>query len=84
MPLPFDSAALLYPGALGDFVCFLPTLQGLRDRHAGPLLLVAKSELLDLVELRDVAKTSIDRREIADLFVAVMGRETSDSKGAAL
>ncbi len=70
MPLPPDSAAVLFPGALGDLICFLPTLHGLRNRHAGSLLLVAKSALLDLVALRDMAKTSIDRREIADLFVA--------------
>ena len=70
MPPPADSAAILFPGALGDFVCFLPTLCALRERHAGQLLLVAKSELLDLVEMPGLAAASIDRREIADVFVA--------------
>jgi ADP-heptose:LPS heptosyltransferase len=69
MRLPRDSAAVLFPGALGDFICFLPTLQALRDRHAGQLLLVAKPELLDLVEIPLLATASIDRREVADLFV---------------
>ena len=66
---PRDSAAVLFPGALGDFICFLPTLQALRGRHAGQLMVVAKPELLDLVELPALATASIERREIADLFV---------------
>jgi heptosyltransferase-3 len=69
MPPPPDSAAVLFPGALGDFICFLPTLQALRDRHTGRLLLVAKSELLDLVAVPALVTASIDRREVADLFV---------------
>ena len=68
MPPPRDSAAVLFPGALGDFICFLPTLRALRGRHAGQLLLVAQPALLDLVELPALATASIDRREIADLF----------------
>jgi ADP-heptose:LPS heptosyltransferase len=68
MPPPPDSAVVLFPGALGDFICFLPTLEGLRDRHAGRLLLVAKPALLALVELPALATASIDRREVADLF----------------
>jgi ADP-heptose:LPS heptosyltransferase len=67
MARPPDSAAVLFPGALGDFICFLPTLRALRQRHAGELLLVAKPELLDLAEMR-LTTASIDRREIADLF----------------
>ena len=69
MPPPPDSAAVLFPGALGDFVCFLPTLRALRDRHAGRLLLVAQPALLDLVDIPALATASIDRREVADLFV---------------
>ena len=70
---PRDSAVVLFPGALGDFICFLPTLQALRERHAGQLMVVAKPELLDLVELPSLATASIDRREVADLFV--VGKE---------
>ena len=68
MARPPDSAAVLFPGALGDFMCFLPTLHALRERHSGQLLLVAKSELLDLVEIPALGAASVDRREIADLF----------------
>ena len=68
MPPPADSAAVLFPGALGDFICFLPTLFALRDRHGGRFLLVAKAELLDLVEFPKLTTASIDRREISDLF----------------
>lgn len=67
MSRPPDSAAVLFPGALGDFICFLPTLRALRQRHAGELLLVAKPDLLGLAEMRLIT-ASIDRREIADLF----------------
>ena len=68
MPRPSDSAAVFFPGALGDFLCFLPTLRALRDRHAGQLLLIGTSALLELVEIPALATASIDRREIADLF----------------
>ncbi len=67
-PSANDSALVLFPGALGDFICFLPTLLSLRERHRGPLLVVAKPVLLALVEIPDAASASIDRREIADLF----------------
>jgi glycosyl transferase family 9 (putative heptosyltransferase) len=69
MPRPPDSAAVLFPGALGDLLCFLPTLRALRDRHAGQLLLIGSSTLLELVEMPALATASIDRREIADLFI---------------
>ncbi|MFQ5667034.1 MAG: glycosyltransferase family 9 protein [Candidatus Binatia bacterium] len=69
MQRPPDSALVLFPGALGDFICFLPTLVGLRQRHRGALLLVARPSLLALLRSPDVTTTSIDRREIADLFV---------------
>jgi heptosyltransferase-3 len=70
MPRPPDSAAVLFPGALGDFLCFLPTLRALRGRHTGQLLLIGRSTLLELVEMPALATASIDRREITDLFVA--------------
>jgi ADP-heptose:LPS heptosyltransferase len=68
MSVPPDSVAVLFPGALGDFICFLPTLHALRHRHSGRLLLVARSDVLDLVDLPAHIVASIDRREIADLF----------------
>ena len=63
-----DSVLILFPGALGDFVCFLPALTALRRRHAGSMRIVAQPGLLELVRLDDIVITSIDRREIADLF----------------
>ena len=59
---------VLFPGALGDFLCFLPALLGLRARHRGTLVLVASPSLVDLLVLPDVEGVSIDRREVADLF----------------
>jgi heptosyltransferase-3 len=63
-----NSVLVLFPGALGDFMCFLPALWALRQRHAGPMRIIAKAELVDLVRLPGASTASIDRREIADLF----------------
>ncbi len=63
-----DSVLVLFPGALGDFVCFLPTLQALRKRHTGAMRIIARTELLELIRLPGASTASIDRREIADLF----------------
>ncbi len=63
-----DSVLVLFPGALGDFVCFLPTLQALRKRHTGAMRIIARPQLLELVCLPGASTASIDRREIADLF----------------
>jgi heptosyltransferase-3 len=68
MPSAADSVLVLFPGALGDFVCLLPTLQALRERHCGPMRIVARGELLDLVRLPATTTACIDRREVADLF----------------
>ena len=65
-----DNALVLFPGALGDFVCFLPALLALRARHTGPLRVVAQPALLQLLQIHDVSTASIDRREVADLFAA--------------
>jgi len=70
MPRDTDSALVLFPGALGDFMCFLPTLAALRARHRGTLLLCAKPALLELIRWSDTVTASIDRREVADMFVA--------------
>jgi heptosyltransferase III len=70
MPPDADNALVLFPGALGDFICFLPTLAALRARHRGALLVCAKPTLLELLQLPHTATASIDRREIADLFVS--------------
>lgn len=59
---------VLFPGALGDFVCFLPTLAGLLQRCGGPLTLVVKPELHPLLKLPGATLVSMDRREVADLY----------------
>jgi hypothetical protein len=63
-----DNAAVLFPGALGDFLCWLPALCALRRRHGGRLLVAARPSLLELIDLTGSTLVSIDRREIADLF----------------
>ncbi len=65
-----NSVLLIFPGALGDFVCFLPALFALRERHAGHLRIVAQRALSELVSLADSSAVSIDRREVADLFAS--------------
>ena len=62
------SALVLFPGALGDFMCFLPTLVALRARHQGHMLVVAKPAPLDLVQPLQVATASIDGRAVAGLY----------------
>jgi ADP-heptose:LPS heptosyltransferase len=56
---------VLFPGALGDFICLLPALAALR--HEVRLTVAAKPSLLELLP-PDVDRFSIERREVADLF----------------
>jgi heptosyltransferase-3 len=65
---PTDSTLILFPGALGDCLCFLPALVALRRVHAGRCCLVAQPAFLDLVRLPGMTTVSIHRREIAALF----------------
>ena len=60
-------ALVLFPGALGDFVCFLPALDHLARGRAVDLL--ARSEYADLLAPH-IHAMSIERCEIARLFVA--------------
>lgn len=60
---------VLFPGALGDFVCFWPTLEGLRRAAAsGRVRLVAKPELFALLRGGPYETFAIDRREMSDLY----------------
>ncbi len=70
---PADSSRVLviFPGALGDLICFVPALRALERRHRGAALeLMAREELGRFAAGRiGVARThSIDRREMASLF----------------
>lgn len=58
---------VLFPGALGDFVCLLPTLAALRAAFDGRMTVAAKPSLLELLPA-DLERFSIERREVADLF----------------
>ena len=59
---------LLFPGALGDFLCLWPALQALRGRAAGHIAVVTQPAFADLLPLDDFVTISIHRREVADLF----------------
>jgi heptosyltransferase-3 len=65
-----DSALVLFPGALGDFICFLPTLVALRARHPNRMLVVAKPSLLEIVRLPGVVTASFDGQAVAQLFTS--------------
>ena len=56
---------VFFPGALGDFVCFLPALDQLRSR--GSVKLFARTEYVDLVG-PEVAISSLERYEVRRLF----------------
>ena len=57
----------LFPGALGDFVCFLPALQALSEN--GRVDLLARSEYAAIAP-PNVTACSLERYEISRLFVA--------------
>jgi len=70
MTAPSDSVLVLFPGALGDFICVLPTVLALRAERRGALVLVARPALLELADVAACVGVSIDRREVADLFTS--------------
>ena len=59
---------VLFPGALGDFLCLWPALRTLREERAASITLAIKPDLFDLVNAESHRLVSIDAREIADLF----------------
>lgn len=62
---------VLFPGSLGDFLCFLPALDVIRGSSPdGKIVLVARSELLSLARrLLGISSTrSLDNRLFAKLF----------------
>jgi ADP-heptose:LPS heptosyltransferase len=60
-------ALVIFPGALGDFVCFLPALRAIARGRAVDLL--ARAEVGGLVPPA-INVMSMERRELARLFVA--------------
>jgi heptosyltransferase III len=72
---------VIFPGALGDLICLVPTLEALARRHRGASLeLMARSELAEFAVRRTAVTRghSIDRREMSELF----NGETSRSEEA--
>ena len=63
---------VIFPGALGDFLCFLPTLRFLSQNNAVDLL--ARREFADLVS-PTVNVGSLERYEIRKLFVSGSSKE---------
>jgi ADP-heptose:LPS heptosyltransferase len=59
-------ALVLFPGALGDFICFLPTLDCIAEQS--PVHVLARSEFAGLAPPL-VKITSFERFEIRNLFV---------------
>ena len=57
---------VLFPGALGDFICFLPALHELTKSYAVDLL--ARSDLAAIAP-RDVRVRSLERFEVSQLFI---------------
>ena len=71
-----ERVLVIFPGALGDLICLIPTLRALSRRHRGAALeLMAREELARFAVLRigfgqsRIARGhSLDRREVAALF----------------
>jgi ADP-heptose:LPS heptosyltransferase len=61
-----QASLVLFPGALGDFVCFLPTLE--RISLEGRVHVLSRAEFADLVS-SSMRVCSLDRYEINRLFV---------------
>jgi len=57
---------VLFPGALGDFICFLPALRQLADSSAVDVL--ARSEFAAIAP-RGVSVHSLERPEVRQLFI---------------
>jgi ADP-heptose:LPS heptosyltransferase len=71
---------IIFPGALGDLICFIPALRAIGERHPGAALeLMARFELARFAVGRTpiVRAHSIDRAEVARLFAV-----TSEDAGA--
>jgi heptosyltransferase-3 len=71
---------LIFPGALGDLICLVPTIAAIGRRHrAADLELMARMELAEFAvgRLGVTRAYSIDRREVALLFRPADDDETA-------
>lgn len=71
---------IVFPGALGDLVCFIPAINLIATRHRGAAVeLMARYELARFAVGRTVIRRahSIDRAEVALLFTATAGESAA-------
>ncbi len=68
---------LIFPGALGDFLCFLPALCALRAEVQGFVRVVARPAWLALIEKGPFEVRSIDRSAVAQMYSRVPGEEAA-------
>ncbi|MGH7804903.1 MAG: glycosyltransferase family 9 protein, partial [Candidatus Binatia bacterium] len=60
---------VVFPGALGDFVCFLPALRAIAEAGDGPITLLCKAELGDLARWAGAADVvALEGRAASWLF----------------
>lgn len=64
-----ERALVVFPGALGDFVCFLPALIALSDRY-GELVLAARSDWSCLLRHPRIRPWSLDHPAIRALYAS--------------
>lgn len=67
-PSTAATCVIFFPGALGDFLCFLPTAQAIQRSLRGPLTLVTHAAYAPLLDPARFAVVSIDGRTIAALY----------------
>ncbi len=73
---------VLFPGALGDFLCFLPAADALRDRLHEGVTLAVRHSFRELVADRRFHTIDIERREVAGMFGATPNTRSIDLFGA--
>lgn len=69
---------LLFPGALGDFLCFLPTADALKEKLAASTTIATHPAYGSLVDGPRFQIIDIERREVAGLFSSEPPPNTKD------
>jgi heptosyltransferase III len=74
---------VVFPGALGDFVCFLPALRAIREASEGPVTLLCKAELAGLARFDGVREVwPLEGRAASWLFSPEPPPEADELFGA--
>ncbi len=76
------TAILLFPGALGDFLCFLPAAQALQRRLRTRVTLVAKPAYAALLDATEFEVVAIDTARISALFERDLAPDRAIQLGA--